>query len=158
MRRMDRPPCARCPAALPQAGPPDSGPSVVCQVMAAEQRITDQVRAGESVSPVMAHRGDPMILYGFCCGTNLPVATTEQLERLEAAGIGRAHFTACPVWRAAKERDWDRRRMMVEPARRGDIIGAPDPHDFLMTADAMREGGLNSVAPPDPRLAGALRG
>lgn len=140
----------QCPAAIVQVGPPAAGPSVICGVMLAERRRTDQVRSGDFVSPLISADGDADALNGMCMGTGLPV-----IDAVPEGGQLGGTYTQCPFWRGERERSWEAREMIAEPKRRGETrpfgIGAtPDPADFLLTPDQMADR-LDEVAPAERR-------
>jgi hypothetical protein len=92
----------RCPAAEMLAGPPLSGPSVICRVMKLEDARADSILgAMAGGTPLITDREDPSTLRGFCCGHGLPKVTEGQPAR--------AHYTFCPVWEAAERVERERR-------------------------------------------------
>ena len=72
-----------CPAATPQDGPPDTGPSVLCGVMMRDD-------ASDRHGVLVTARKDPTSYRGFCTG----------------------HYEACPVWVAERERIWRQSRVL----------------------------------------------
>lgn len=82
--------------------------------MVRDEIRTDQILHGVSASPVMTARKDPSTVYGFCCGTALTPAS-----EAEAKGESKGCYAYCPIWQLEKERVWERREVMKEPARRG---------------------------------------
>lgn len=71
-----------CPGAIPQAGPPLTGPSVICGPLAREQKQDANSMQGSPDGVVFTHGKDPRTLHGYCCGT----------------------YTECVVWQAEKKR------------------------------------------------------
>lgn len=100
-----------CPAARPLAGPPGPGPAVICGVALHDKGLADEILHGTYLPGLITSARDSRTYYGFCCGTGLPV--------MEEPEHGRAHYTACPIWRARREADWERRELTEEPKRRG---------------------------------------
>lgn len=84
-------PTATCPGALPLAGPPVSGPSVICGPLANDQDADPVSQQGGSVWSVFTSLNDPGTFHGYCCG----------------------RYTACSIWRAEKERIWAAQRRFV---------------------------------------------
>lgn len=80
--------------------------------MVRDEIRTDQILHGESGSPVVSAQKDPSTLYGFCCGTAIPRATSDD-ERV------RGSYTFCPVWELEQARIAENKEMMKEPKRRG---------------------------------------
>jgi hypothetical protein len=122
---------------------------VLCDIAAAEVAAVDQITHGQSVSPVYRESDDSPILAAFCCGTQLPVIDAVPED-------GKAHHTACPIWRAHKERIWENRERLAEPKRRGHVtpfgLGKqPKPEDFLLGTKEMAERGLATIDPPKPK-------
>jgi hypothetical protein len=80
---------------------------VICREMQADQqaeagiRMTpgqlEQAREGEGGVFITA-KHDPSSLVMFCCGDAVPVVTSDAREK------GRASYTYCPVWQAARDR------------------------------------------------------
>lgn len=111
-----------CPAAL-AIQPPNDAPSVVCGVLELSNHgahVNGYQDKGH-VSPVLSGTQDRLTVHGFCAGKGLPGS--------------RCSYTACAVWRAAREADW--------ASRKGP--------DALRDPDSDRQGFL------DPEHADALR-
>lgn len=95
-----------CPAALTIAGACGSQQGVVCREMQQSQVDDPGLRmsAGqlgtlrEGTAGVYVNlKSDPSTVTGFCHGDAIPVLTDED-------GQGRASYTYCPVWQAARDR------------------------------------------------------
>jgi hypothetical protein len=91
----------KCPAAEALAGPPMSGPSVVCRVMAAEDARADSILEGMVGGRLITDLDQGTILRGFCCGPGLPRFTDTDKPR--------GHYTFCPVWEAAEAAERQRK-------------------------------------------------
>lgn len=79
-----------------------------------EHSLTDQLTQGHITSPVFAARTHPSVYYGFCCGDALPVVDS-------VPEGGRAHYTACPLWRKRREADWARQRQAYPDIDRASV-------------------------------------
>lgn len=97
---------ATCPAALPIAGACRSQQGVICR----EMEIDAEGDAGHRMTPralevireseggkYLNVKSDPSTVTGFCHGNALPVVTNDD-------GQGRASYTYCPTWQAARDR------------------------------------------------------
>jgi hypothetical protein len=106
------PPCPQCPAAYALAGPPATGPSVLCKVAEAEVQSQDVILHGSGIEAlVIEAKRDPGVYYGFCAGTGIPM--------IHPSGKQRGHYTGCPHWQAEKERIFEARKgPAVLPAER----------------------------------------
>lgn len=95
-----------CPAAMAISGACESQRGVICREMQADQEGDAGVdmsagqlgvlREGEGGVYINV-KGDPSTVTGFCHGDGLPVLTDED-------GQGRASYTYCPTWQAARDR------------------------------------------------------
>jgi hypothetical protein len=103
---------ARCPAAELFAGPPTSGPSVLCRALVRDEARTDQILHGRNASPLATLQRDPTTVLGFCCGEGLPRATDD-------VSRPHGHYTFCPIWELEKKRIAEAKEMMREPAQKG---------------------------------------
>jgi hypothetical protein len=79
-----------CPAATLLSGPPDTGPSALCGVILLDRSRDGLLSDARSGGAVVTSRLDPSTFHHFC--TN--------------------GYTACPVWRAERQRIWEQRRML----------------------------------------------
>jgi hypothetical protein len=74
-----------------------------------EFRLLDSILAGDERGVLLTEHDDPSTVFGFCCGDDLlgelPINSMEaENVRIEEAGVGRAHYTACPIWQREKTR------------------------------------------------------
>lgn len=103
-----------CEAARPISCSDGSG-AVICGVVANDLEAADVVLEGDAEGLVMNTRTDPSTIAGFCCGSALPVIDAVPED-------GKAHYTACPVWRAGREADWERRDRVAVGDHRGSLV------------------------------------
>lgn len=105
----------RCPAAVRVAGPPALGPSCVCSVLRGAQERADQIVGGTYSDGLITAAKDPSSYYGFCSGRGLPVVDS-------VPEGGRGHYTACPIWRDAREAETAaKEEKLYAPEARPDI-------------------------------------
>ena len=71
-----------CPAATLLDGPPVSGPSAICGVMANDQQRQGSAPEGETAGVLVTSGNDPSSYWVFCTGL----------------------YQRCPVWRSEKQR------------------------------------------------------
>jgi hypothetical protein len=78
--------------------PAADSPSVLCGVLdkANDGAHVNGFEDRGHVSPVISGDRDRSAVSAYCCGTGIPGSV--------------ASYTACPIWRAAKEAEWARRR------------------------------------------------
>lgn len=96
-----------CPAALKVTGAMPANAGVVCRLMQEDQESDagvdmtagqlEKVREGSGGVFISANQ-DPSTLVMFCHGNAIPVLTDDD-------GQGRASYTYCPVWQAARDRE-----------------------------------------------------
>lgn len=95
-----------CPAAFPIAGASSGRRGVVCRAMQQDQDADPGVGASPRQLEVtretqggvyLTVERDPSSVVMFCHGSAVPVVTDED-------GQGRASYTYCPTWQAARDR------------------------------------------------------
>lgn len=74
-----------------------------------EFSLLDSILAGDERGVLLTEQEDPSTVFGFCCGDDvlgeLPINSADaEDERVREAGVGRAHYTACPIWQREKLR------------------------------------------------------
>lgn len=169
---MDLPVLARepvCPAALSIAGACRSQQGVVCRLM--QQSQEDDPGVGMSAGQLGTLRegaggvylnlkSDPSSVTAFCHGDAIPVLT-------DADGQGRASYTFCPTWQAARDRRLAGEDGLYEDAEPESVSmgvssdDAPDPwkaaREGLDELAPAQQGDLVRALEDDPRTLDLLR-
>lgn len=123
------PPAVICPAAYWLAGPPMSGPSVVCRIMEREDAQDDAILVGEG-NPHITVRDDPSIYFGFCTGSQ----DGSLSGKPRADGSWPQHYTSCPIWQEMKEAVWADRDRAWTPIDR--YTQPENDEDFMARINA----------------------
>lgn len=97
---------------------------MICGVQRREGQAADAILEGDGQEHITAS-GDPSLYYGFCTGTALGPATTEQAEGAEAKGC----YCYCPIWQAEKKRieagkprAWESNSKLALPENTEDLL------------------------------------
>lgn len=129
-----------CPAVADVVGAPAGPlPSVVCGVLKVANRgaTLDGFSARGFISPVQDGQRDAKTVASLCSETgDVPAITAD-----EAESGGHAHYTACPLWRAAREADWAGRKgseRLRDRAHRRAVLPRELPADQRAGLDALR--------------------
>ncbi|HEX7088754.1 MAG TPA: hypothetical protein VF192_01390 [Longimicrobiales bacterium] len=99
-------PRPRCPAAEYVAGATINESGCRCRIMELDQARADPILEGAPVGVFISAREDPHTYFGFCAGDGQPTSDPDVVTN---------HYTACPIYAAAK--DWDVVERLFAPER-----------------------------------------